>query len=98
MSAIALIVELEIAPGQKERFLVRARRHRDNVLREEPGCERFDLLTPSEGGDVVFLYEVYADEPALKAHFDTPHMREYLDDTGPMITSRKRTQCNLANG
>ncbi len=97
MSTVALLVELEIAPGQKEDFLARARKHRINVLNNEPGCQRFDLLSPQEDGDAVFLYEVYADKDALETHFNTPYMKEYLDDTGPMIANRKRTLCTLVN-
>ncbi len=97
MSTVALLVELEIAPGQKEDFLARAREHRINVLNNEPGCQRFDLLSPQEDGDAVFLYEVYADKDALETHFNTPYMKEYLDDTGPMIANRKRTLCTLVN-
>ena len=48
MTAIVLVVELEIVPGEKERFLARARVHRDNVLAGEPGCRQFDILAPQE--------------------------------------------------
>ena len=97
MTTLALLVELEITPGQKERFLARAREHRENVLKKEPGCVRFDLLAPQEGSDTVFLYEVYADERALETHLNTSHMKEYMEDIGPMIANRKRTLCDLAN-
>ena len=97
MTTTVLIVELKMAPGRKDDFLARARKHRINVLNNEPGCQRFDLLSPQEDGDAVFLYEVYADKDALETHFNTPYMKEYLDDTGPMITNRKRTLCNLVN-
>ena len=97
MTAVVLVVELEIAQGQTERFLARARAHRENVLKNEPGCQRFDILVAQEGGDTVFLYEVYADEEAVEAHMTTSYMQEYLSDTGPMIANRKRTFCALAN-
>ncbi len=97
MSTLVLVVELTTTPGQRDAFLARARAHRTNVLSNEPGCERFDLLTPKEGDDTVFLYEVYADQGALDTHFETPYMKEYLADTGPMIANRKRTLCTLAN-
>jgi quinol monooxygenase YgiN len=98
MNSFALLVELLVNPGQKEAFLARARQHRDNVLRNEPGCQRFDLLAPHDGGDTVYLYEVYADQDALDTHFETPYMKQYLEDTAPMLASRKRTLCTLANG
>ena len=66
MSTFALVVELELKTGQKDAFLARARQHRETVLANEAGCHRFDLLTPEEDGDTVFLYEVYADQAALE--------------------------------
>ncbi len=98
MAAIVLVVELEITPGDKERFLARARVHRDNVLANEPGCRQFDILAPQERDDAVILIEAYADAEALETHFNTPYMKEYLADTGPMIAERKRTPCDLVNG
>ncbi len=97
MSTVALFVELEIAPGRKDDFLARAREHRINVLNNEPGCQRFDLLSPQEGGATVFLYEVYADQDALETHFNTRYMKEYLEDTGPIITNPNPTLCTLFN-
>ncbi len=97
MTTAVLIVELEIAPGRKVDFLARAREHRINVLNNEPGCQRFDLLSPQEGDDTVFLYEVYADQDALETHFNTRYVKEYLEDTNPMIANRKRILCTLVN-
>ncbi len=98
MSAIVLFVELKLVPGERKTFLARARQHREKVLENEPGCHRFDLLTPQEDDDTVFLCEVYSDAAALEAHLDTPYMKQYREDTGPMVAGRKRTLCDLANG
>ena len=97
MSTLVLLVELTIKAGQLDAFLARARAHRTNVLSNEAGCKGFDLLVPEEGGDTVFLYEVYADQAAIDHHMETPYMKEYMADTGPMIASRKRRLCTLAN-
>lgn len=97
MSTFALVVELELKPGTRDAFLARARTHRETVLANEAGCERFDLLTPEEDGNTVFLYEVYADQAALDTHFETPYMKQYLEDTGPMVANRVRRLCTLAN-
>ena len=98
MSAVVLLVELKLNPGKREDFLARVLRHRDTVLAEEPGCLRFDVVLPEDGGDTVFLYEVYTDEAAFEHHGGTPYMAAYRDDTGPMIADRKRTRCRLAHG
>ena len=97
MPAIALVVEIRLEPGRKDAFLARALEHRDNVLDNEPGCLRFDIAASEEEADKVFLYEVYADEAALETHFNTAYMKQYLEDTGPMIAARKRNRCALAH-
>jgi quinol monooxygenase YgiN len=97
MSVIALLVQLDLNPGQKDAFVARALEHRGNVIGNEPGCLRFDLVLPDEGGDRVYLYEVYADDEALQTHFNTPYMKQYMADTAPMIARRTRNQCTLAH-
>ena len=97
MSTLALVVELEIKPDQLDAFLARVREHRGNVLKNEPGCERFDILTEHDGGNIVHLYEVYADQASVDHHLGTPYMKQYMEDTGPMIANRKRILCALAN-
>ena len=98
MSAIALIVELKFAAGQRDRYLARARTHRENVIANERGCQRFDVVVPDDAEDTVYLYEVYADEAALETHMNTSYMQEYRADTGPMIAERKLTRCTMASG
>ena len=98
MSDLVLFVELEIAAGQMEAFVKRALEHKKNVLANEPGCHGFELLRPRERENTVFLYEVYADQDAIDHHLNTPYMKQYLEDTGPMITNRVRTLCDLAEG
>ncbi len=97
MSTLVLLVELTIKTGRMDAFLARARAHRTNVLGNEPGCKGFELLVPTEGGDTVFLYEVYADQAAIDHHMETPYMKEYMADTGAMIANRNRKLCTLAS-
>lgn len=97
MSAVVLHVEIEIVPGQRDAFLARAREHRSNVLKNEPGCQCFDISVPEEGGDKVRLYEVYADQAAFDHHVETPYMKEYRADTAPMVADRVLNKAVLAN-
>lgn len=97
MSKVALPVDLKIAEGILEQFLDRARRHAETCLAEEEGCLRFDILVPREGGNRVFLYELYADQAAVETHLSTPGMARYLEDTKEMIAERTRIPCTLVN-
>lgn len=97
MSAVVLFVELKIAPGQRDNFVARARRHRDNVLKNEAACQRFDISVLEDSDDTVRLYEVYDDEAAFDHHMNTPYMQEYRADTGEWVAERKLWKCALAN-
>ena len=98
MSAHALVVEIRSYPGKKAALLARLGQHRANVLANEPGCLRFDVLESRDDEDTLFLYEVYEDASALEAHAQTPHFQAYREDTGPMIAERRRTLCTLDEG
>jgi (4S)-4-hydroxy-5-phosphonooxypentane-2,3-dione isomerase len=97
MSAVVLFVELEIAPGRRDDFVARARQHRENVLKNEPDCDRFDVSVPDDDENVVRLYEVYADQAAVDHHMATSYMAAYREDTGGWVTDRKITKALLLN-
>ena len=97
MSAVVLFVELEIAPGHRDEFVARARQHRENVLKNEADCDRFDVSVPDDAENVVRLYEVYTDQAAVDHHMGTSYMAAYREDTGSLVTDRKITKALLQN-
>jgi autoinducer 2-degrading protein len=97
MSAIVLLVDLKLHPGQREAYVARARRHRETVLAREPGCKGFEIILPDDDADCVVLFETYEDDAALAHHDGTEYMAEYRSDTGPMIAERNRRMCRLGS-
>lgn len=97
MPGVALVLELEVAPGKKSAFVARAAEHRETVVRNELGCKRFDVLTSEDEPDKVFLYAVYANRSALETHFSTSYTRHFLDGIDEMVTGRKLSLCTLAH-
>ncbi len=97
MSAVVLFVELEIVPGHRDDFVARGRRHRDNVLKNEPDCQRFDISVPDDAENMIRLYEVYADQAAVDHHMGTSYMAAYREDTGDWVAGRKITKAVLQN-
>ncbi len=97
MFALSLVVELEIKPQHWEDFLDRARIHRANILANEKGVERFDILVSEEAAHTVYLYETYVDQAALDLHFETPYMKEYQEITADWVAKRKRALCRNAS-
>ena len=65
MAKTAVIVAFEVKEGQIDPFLDIIRAHAARTLAVEPGCERFDILIPTDGSAAVNLHEVYADDAAF---------------------------------
>ncbi len=95
MAVIALIVDVEIVPGQRDSLISRVVTHANLSLEVEPGCLRFDVLIPEDDDTRLLVYEIYVDEAALAAHRASPHMAAFWTDAGPMIQSRRRTLCQV---
>lgn len=52
--------------------------------RSEPGCVSFRVFDAEEPGD-VFLLSGWADEQALRDHYQTPHYRRYRAAVGELL-------------
>lgn len=64
-------VQFHINDGKESAFLEAMREQAHNSVQRESGCHQFDVCQNADG--VVFLYEVYADEAAFKAHLASSH-------------------------
>lgn len=94
MTERALLVAFHCLPGRKADFIQRAMRHAETV-RREPGCMRCDVLEPNDDGNVIYLYELFADEAELAAHAAMPYMPQFVADAKAMTEFRTRTECSL---
>lgn len=97
MPGVALVLELDVVAGKTADFLARAAEHRETVIRNEPGCQRFDVLSSEDTPDKVFVYAVYANQSALETHFSTSYTKHFLDGTREMVAGRKLNLCKLAH-
>lgn len=52
--------------------------------RQEPGCEWFRVLRPSEPGEFVLL-SMWTGETALRDHYRTAHYGRYRMQVGPLL-------------
>lgn len=89
MPRLVIIAEFDVKPGAMDAFLAAAREDAQASLRDEPGCRRFDVLTPDGGGDKVVLYEIYDDDAAFAAHMETPHFAAFRDAIADLEKSRR---------
>ncbi|MEL7132335.1 MAG: putative quinol monooxygenase [Pseudomonadota bacterium] len=77
----AVTVIFELKPGTQAAFTPLILNNARCSVRDEPGCQQFDVCTDPTQPDTVFLYELYDDLTAFEAHQQMPH---YLE-TGPKI-------------
>lgn len=80
-------VDLDIVPAERENFLA-AIRENGAAAAQEPGCRRFDILNLASDPNHFFLYEVYDNEAAFKAHRETEHFKKYFAAVGKMVAKR----------
>lgn len=96
MSHRAIVFKAECKPECREDFIRRAQRHA-GIVRSEPGCIRCDVLVPEQGGNTIYLYELFEDEAAIKAHSAMPYMPGWREDIAPMVVSREPTFVIVTN-
>jgi autoinducer 2-degrading protein len=81
-------VDLDIVPAEREKFLA-AITENGMASVKEPGCRRFDILNLASDPNHFFLYEIYDNEAALKAHRETAHFKKYTATAANMVAKRE---------
>jgi quinol monooxygenase YgiN len=54
----------------------------------EPGCRQFDVCESADGAE-IFLYEIYDDEAAFKAHLASPHYLQFNAKVTPWLDDKR---------
>jgi quinol monooxygenase YgiN len=80
-------VDLDIIPAEREKFL-EAIKENGAASVNEPGCRQFDIVVLASDPNHFFLYEVYDNEAAYKAHRETGHFKKYAATTANMVAKR----------
>ena len=66
----------------KPHYLEDARRAIEGILgatREEPGCLTFTLHADRDGGDHLYLFEIWESEKDLEAHYEKPYTKRVFE-------------------
>jgi autoinducer 2-degrading protein len=82
----AVHVTIQVVSGQVEAFLA-ATEDNHRHTRAEPGNRRFDVLQDLAEPDRCYLYEIYDDEAAFKAHQQTAHYLRWRETVAQMMAS-----------
>ena len=80
--------DLDIVPAEMDKFIAAIKENGAATVKE-PGCRQFDILVLASNPSHVFLYEVYDNEAAYKAHRETDHFKKYAATTANMVAKRE---------
>ncbi|MFQ5953558.1 MAG: putative quinol monooxygenase [Kiloniellales bacterium] len=83
-----IVADFTIDPDRMSEFRDAILTNARQSVEQEPGCRQFDVCIDPERDDRIYLYEVYDDEAAFKAHLETKHFHEF--DTGVQDWVRTR--------
>jgi quinol monooxygenase YgiN len=94
---LVVLVEFRLHPGKAAAFWPVVMANARASVRDEPGCRRFDVLTPEQGSDpdTVWLYEIYDDAAAFAAHLASPHFKIFAAASEPLIATRRVLRLDL---
>lgn len=86
MSLIAVEAAIVVADATRRDEIVAASVHIQAATRnDEPGCLVYSFAADPVVADLIQVYELWADEASLAAHFEHPNytaMREFLNSAG----------------
>ncbi len=98
MNRIALNVEIECTPGSRENVLDALASHRERCLAGEPGTLQFEIMVPSDDPARIYLFELYRDDEALKAHAAGPSITRYRLEIASWVKETRISRCSLFCG
>jgi len=83
------MAELEIDPGQLDRYKAAVTEEIETSIRVEPGVLAIYAVSVKDDPSHLRFFEIYADEAAYRRHLDSAHFKKYVETTRLMIKSRK---------
>jgi len=82
---VTLIFRAKMRPGKEDEALERLRTMAGTVEAQEPGALAYLFHRSQQDPSEVVLFEIYADDNALQAHGQTPHMGELRATFGELF-------------
>ena len=83
------LAEIEIDPAQLGPYKAAVKEQIEAAVRLEPGVLALYSVTDKENPAHIFVFEMYADVDAYKAHLETAHFKKYKATTQNMMRSLK---------
>lgn len=93
---LGLIVSLRVKPEERAAFLEAVENDSVCSVRDEPGCQRFDVLQDNADPDHYYFYEIYRDEAAFQEHLQTPHLARWREVSATcLVEPSQATRCTV---
>lgn len=83
------LAEIEIDPALLDAYKAAVKEQIQAAVRSEPGVLALYSIADKDNPALVFVFEMYADFDAYKAHLETEHFRAYKFATQNMVKSLK---------
>ncbi len=93
-----VVVEFDLKQGRVDEFMRLVRANASASVLDEPGCRRFDVLSPetsSGGQERIVLYEIYRNPAAFEAHLQTAHFKAFQDAAAGLVVGQVVRRFNL---
>lgn len=84
----AFYVDVQVIPEHREAFDELMVAHSRRTLTQEEGCLEFEVYVHRQDPNRYALYEVYADDAALKEHQYSNRLWKFRQATDHMISER----------
>ncbi len=75
----SVVVQMQVQPGKRAGFLAAMAENAQASVRDEPGCQRFDVCSVDGDEHRFVLYEHYSDAAAFDAHRAAPHFLRWRE-------------------
>ena len=90
-----MVAVVRAVPGHEDR-LAAAIVTLTAAVRREPGCLEFRSFTDFANPGVFYLYEIYADTDAFRAHLETAHVAHFFTELARHSTTDATALVQLA--
>ena len=76
-----IVAPIQIKEGFKEQFVAGIKENASHAQNDEPGCLQFNVIQDANDINRLWVYEVYKDEDAFKAHQQSPHYLKFRGES-----------------
>jgi quinol monooxygenase YgiN len=91
MSKVSVWARFDVQPGKRDEVVAQLQEAFDAVAKE-PGTLLYILHTDPKNDDVLYFYELYADQDALVAHGSGEWLKEFGVKMRPLLSARPDMQ------